>query len=345
MESLPTMKLKGLYYWLFFCCGAVFCMIIVGAITRLTESGLSMVEWRPLIGALPPLNEAEWQRTFELYQQSPEYQKKNFWMELSDFKEIFFWEWFHRLFGRLIGVIYAVPFLYFLIRKQIPDGYRLKLFGIFLLGGAQGLMGWYMVKSGLVDNPAVSHFRLAAHLSLAFVIYALMFWGALTLRKRQHSIVPQEDKGVFKFGLVALFMLCLTICWGAFTAGLDAGLVYNDSFPMMGDHWIPEEVWLQSPIWMSFIENHAGVQFMHRWLAILTMVVILSFVFYAMGKGRKDKSFAALGVFVFVQVGLGIVTLLSGVHLHVAVAHQAGAVILLTLIIMCLHNCYYKIKP
>ncbi len=345
MEEAQGKNLKGLYYWLFFCCGFVFCMIIVGAVTRLTESGLSIVEWKPLIGSLPPLNEGAWQKVFELYQQSPEFQKKNFWMELSDFKKIFFWEWFHRLFGRLIGVFYAVPFLYFLVRKRIPSGYKFKLFGIFLLGGAQGFMGWYMVKSGLVDNPAVSHFRLAAHLSLAFVIYALMFWVALTFKKQEHSGLPNPDRCVFRFGLVALFVLCLTICWGAFTAGLDAGLVYNDSFPKMGDTWVPEEVWLHSSVWMSLIENHAGVQFVHRWLAILTMVVILSFVFYSMSKGRKDTCFAALGIFVFVQVGLGIVTLLSGVHLHVAVAHQAGAVILLTLIIMCLHNSFYKSEP
>ena len=342
MDANANIKLKPLYYWLFFCCASVFCMIIVGAITRLTESGLSIVEWKPLMGALPPLNEAQWQETFDLYKNSPEFQKKNFWMELSDFKQIFFWEWFHRLLGRLIGVFYAAPFLYFLIRNQIPSGYRMKLFGIFILGGAQGFMGWYMVKSGLVDNPAVSHFRLAAHLSLALIIYVLMLWVGLTFVKKVKNRIVEFDKSLFQMGLVALLALCLSIIWGAFTAGLDAGLVYNDSFPMMGKTWIPEEVWFHRPVWLNFFENHAGVQFVHRWLAISAFIFILGFVFFSMRCGRTDFFFAALGVFAFVQVGLGIATLFSVVFLPIAVAHQVGAVLLLSLLTICLHGCAYR---
>ncbi len=345
MSGILSSQRRAVGIWLLICTLVVYFMIMIGGITRLTQSGLSMVEWEPIMGIIPPLNEHDWLESFEKYKAFPEYQKVNKGMSLQEYKGIFLWEYGHRVLGRFIGILFLLPYLFFLFRGYLPGKWKWKLLTAFALGGLQGLMGWYMVKSGLVDNPAVSHFRLAAHLSLAFVIYALMFWVALTFKKQEHSGLPNPDRCVFRFGLVALFVLCLTICWGAFTAGLDAGLVYNDSFPKMGDTWVPEEVWLHSSVWMSLIENHAGVQFVHRWLAILTMVVILSFVFYSMSKGRKDTCFAALGIFVFVQVGLGIVTLLSGVHLHVAVAHQAGAVILLTLIIMCLHNSFYKSEP
>ncbi len=342
MDHFDSSKLHYIYRWLFFCCFTVFVMIVVGAITRLTESGLSIVEWKPLIGALPPMNEVQWHETFDLYKQSPEFQKKNFWMELSDFKNIFFWEWFHRLLGRMIGVFYALPFLFFIVRGWIPKGYKLKLFGIFLLGGAQGFMGWYMVKSGLVDNPSVSHYRLAAHLSLAFLMDVLMLWVGLTFRKMRRGVSPVPDKVLLWAGLAVLFAVVLTIFWGAFTAGLDAGLVYNDSFPKMGGRWIPEEVWFHQPVWLNFFENHAGVQFMHRWLAMGTFCIVVSYCVYAMRRGRKEFCFAALGAFVLMQLGLGIFTLLSRVSLPIAVAHQAGAVILLSLLIMCLHVCAYK---
>ncbi|MGH1374908.1 MAG: COX15/CtaA family protein [Alphaproteobacteria bacterium] len=334
--------LFALSYWLLLCCGSVFLMIIIGAITRLSGSGLSIVEWKPLMGAIPPLNEQEWQRVFELYQTSPEYQKKNFWMEISDFKSIFFWEWFHRLLGRLIGIIYAIPFLFFLIKGWIPKGHKTKLFGLFLLGGAQGFMGWYMVKSGLVDIPAVSHYRLTAHLSLALLIYGLMFWLALTYRKIAKNITPSPDNALYTHSWVTLGFLVLTIFWGAYTAGLDAGLIYNDTFPMMGKTWIPEEVWFHKPLWMNFFENHAGVQFTHRWLAIATALVTLSFATHGLIKKRTEISFPLIGAMVLIQIGLGIATLFSSVHLHTAVTHQAGAVLLLTLLITCMHNVYFK---
>ena len=335
-------QLKMMAYWLFFCCFSVFCMIIVGAITRLSGSGLSIVEWKPLMGALPPMSEQEWHKVFDLYKHSPQFKKENFWMELEDFKAIFFWEWFHRLLGRLIGVFYALPFLFFLVRGWIPSGYKLKLFGIFLLGGAQGFMGWYMVKSGLVDVPAVSHYRLAAHLSLALLIYVLMLWIGMTFLKSTKIGQEAHDDKLFTHGWVILGMLILTIFWGAYTAGLDAGLVYNDSFPLMGGRFIPEEVWFYKPYWMNFFENHAGVQFVHRWLAITTFFGVLSFVIHAGIKKRKERCFPLLGVVVFLQVGLGIATLFSNVHLHVAVTHQAGAVILLSLLMASLHHVRFK---
>lgn len=329
---------KPLYIWLFVCCAAVFVMIIVGAITRLTESGLSIVEWRPLIGALPPMNEQEWLRIFDLYKATPEFQKKNFWMSVDDFKTIFFWEWFHRLLGRLIGMIYALPYLFFLVKGSIPQGYTLKLFGIFILGGLQGLMGWYMVESGLVDIPSVSHYRLAAHLSLALLLHALMFWIALDFIQLSDNKPQRQDLGLYKHGWVTLGFVMITIFWGAYTAGLDAGLVYNNTFPKMGDNWIPSEVWFHKPIWINFFENHAGVQFMHRWLAMITAVIVLSFSIHAIKRRFKEFRFAALGFFVFIQIALGIATLFSGVNITLAVMHQGGAVIVLTLLLSCLHK-------
>ena len=332
--------------WLFLCCGTIFCMIIVGAITRLSGSGLSMVEWRPLIGFLPPLNEEEWLRVFDLYQNSPEYLKKNHWMELADFKEIFFWEWFHRVLGRGIGVIYALPLLFFFIKGWIPKNYKLALIGGFVLGGLQGLMGWYMVKSGLVDNPEVSHYRLAAHLSLALIIYVYLFWLGMNFRRkaRGDELTAPPEKNLYRHGLITLITLALTMSWGAYTAGLDAGLVYNDTFPKMGETWIPMEMWHYKPLWINFFEKHAGVQFTHRWLAILTLLITISFVAHAARKQQKSWAYPVLGIIVIGQFALGIATLFSGVALPVAVLHQAGAVTLLTVLIYCVHFLKYPPK-
>lgn len=334
--------LKIISNWLFFCCLSVFCMIIVGAITRLSESGLSIVEWAPLMGAIPPLNEEEWQRVFEMYKSSPEYQKKNFWMELSDFKSIFFWEWFHRLLGRLIGVFYALPFMFFIIKGWIPKGFKLKLFAAFLMGGAQGFMGWYMVKSGLVDMPAVSHYRLAAHLSLALLIYGYMLWLGLRLRNFSNETTDKYNNKLQIHSLITLAAIIVTILWGAFTAGLDAGLVYNDSFPKMGATWFPEELWFHKPLWLNFFENHASVQFTHRWAAIITLLITLSFAAHGIMKQRNGLYFPILAIFIFIQVGLGIATLLSGVSLPLAVMHQGGAVTLLTLVIYAIYRIRYS---
>lgn len=330
--------IKQLMVWLLCCCAAVFCIVVVGAITRLTESGLSIVEWKPLIGAIPPLNSEEWNRVFDLYKTSPEFQKKNFWMTLDDFKNIFFWEWLHRLIGRTIGLIFALPFFYFLFTKKIPKGFSGRLWFIFFLGGVQGFMGWYMVKSGLVDQPAVSHYRLAAHLNLALLIYASLLWTVLDLKALHSKIQPVKDPVLYRHGLLTFAFLIFTICWGAFTAGLDAGLVYNQTFPKMGDHWIPSEIWFQQPYWLNLLENHAGVQFLHRWLAISTAAMMIGFVLHAGVKRRKEIAFPFLGVFVFIQLGLGIFTLLSDVNIHIATTHQAGAVVLLTLMLLCLHR-------
>lgn len=306
--------------WLYLCCFMVFAMAVIGAVTRLTESGLSITEWKPVTGALPPLTHEAWQREFALYKQSPEFAQKHFWMELSDFQKIYFWEWLHRLWGRTIGIVYALPLLWFWVRKQIPPGYKLKLLGILALGGLQGAVGWWMVASGLVDRPSVSHFRLAAHLLLALLIFSAMWVVALSLRARKRQTTAKK-RSLVMHGYLSLFLLFCTIAWGAFTAGLDAGMIYN-TFPLMDGSFTP-------PGTAAILHDHGWVQFTHRWLAIATGLIILIFAWRV-----KDGVLAAM---VFAQIGLGIATLLSQVYIPAAAAHQAGAIILLALLLKAIH--------
>lgn len=320
--DLSTHPHKNVQNWLFFTAFMVFCMAVIGAITRLTESGLSMVEWKPLIGAVPPLSHAEWMRVFDLYQQTPEFKIKNSWMQLEDFKQIFFWEWLHRLWGRTIGLVYALPLVWFWIKKQIPHGYKGKLLGVLALGGAQGFMGWYMVMSGLVDRPDVSHFRLAAHLLLALTVYCCTLWLAFSLNPKT------AEAGTFcqkRHGWIAFTLLAITITWGAFTAGLDGGLVYN-TWPKMDAHWIPPEV----TGLFALAHDPAAVQFFHRWIAIATFVALISF-------GLRMKNYALFGM-AFVQVALGIGTVMSQVNIPMAALHQAGAMVLLGLMMQQLNK-------
>lgn len=310
--------------WLCLSAFMVFAMAIIGAITRLTESGLSMVEWRPLIGALPPLNETEWARVFNLYQISPQYQQINADMTLSEFKNIFFWEWFHRLWGRMIGLVFALPLAFFWIKGMIPSTYKKPFITLLILGGMQGVMGWVMVMSGLVDNPAVSHFRLAAHLLLAFIIFGWLMWYVYRLTPNLNTkSIPSFC--LSRHGWSAVIFLAITVTWGAFTAGKDAGLIYNH-WPHMGQgHFIPTDMWFLDTIWQNLTENAAAIQFVHRWIAVLTLIMIGSFAW-------RVKSFP-LGGMAMLQVGLGIATLLSQVHIHTAATHQAGSFILLALLL------------
>lgn len=314
---------RALRNWLYFTALMVFAMAVIGAVTRLTESGLSMVEWKPLIGAIPPLTEAEWNRVFGLYKATPEFIHKNSWMELADFKKIFFWEWLHRLWGRLIGLVFALPLAWFWVRGQIPSGYKGKLLAVLALGGLQGAMGWYMVMSGLVDRPDVSHFRLAAHLILALVIFCAVLWLAFSLVPRAAT-----QGGTFcqkRHGWIAFALLSITITWGAFTAGLDGGMLYN-TWPKMDAHWIPPEV---TGIF-AVLHDPGAVQFLHRWLAIAALASVASFA-------ARMRDYPLL-VMIFVQVGLGIATVMSQVSIPIAALHQAGAMIVLGLMIRRLHG-------
>lgn len=317
--------------WLFACAGLIFLMTLVGAITRLTGSGLSIVVWQPLTGALPPLTEEAWNDMFALYKTSPEYLKKNNWMDLSDFKTIFFWEWFHRLLGRLIGLVFAIPLVWFWIRGHIPSGKKPVLLGLLVLGAAQGAMGWYMVSSGLVDRPDVSHFRLAAHLGLAVVLYAVMLWagrdlwGPITLQP--------SPQGLRIHAWTGLYACVLAMIWGAFTAGLDAGLVYN-TFPLMGDHLIPPETGAITPVWTNAFHNPVAVQLFHRWLGIATFAILFGYAIRIHNSPASRRDALLIGGMGTLQATLGIATLLLGVPVWLATAHQAGALILLTFILL-----------
>ena len=318
---LSTHPHRAIRNWLFFTAFMVFAMAVIGAVTRLTESGLSMVEWKPLIGAIPPLSENEWERVFGLYKQTPEFMHKNSWMELADFQRIFFWEWLHRLWGRVIGLVFALPLAWFWVRGKIPQGYKGKFLGVLALGGLQGAMGWFMVMSGLVDEPAVSHYRLAAHLVLALVIFCALLWLAFDFTEKQGG-------GTFcqkRHGWISFALLSITITWGAFTAGLDGGMLYN-TWPMMDSHWVPPEMSLP----LGFLNDPGAVQFVHRWLAITAFVFIVWF-------GWRMKNFPLILMALF-QVALGIGTVMSQVVIPMAALHQAGAMILLALMIRQLHT-------
>lgn len=328
---------RSIIIWLLIVCFMIFAMVIIGGITRLTDSGLSMVEWKPLLGAIPPLNEVEWNRVFTLYKQYPEYQKVNVGMTLNEFKFIFFWEYFHRLFGRLIGVAFFIPYIYFLIKKKVPAHLKKKLFVAFVLGGMQGLMGWYMVKSGLIDRPDVSHFRLAAHFGLALIIIGYIFWiifDQIQYKEKDFGYYPKVFKLLFAFTII----LSVQIVYGAFVAGLDAGLAYN-TFPKMGGSWIAQKAFTMNSILLDLVENSSTIQFIHRTLGWI--ILLLSVGLLVSGSKVKNtiqsRSLKYLAAMIAVQFTLGVLTLLYMVPLSLASLHQAGAVILLVLTLRALH--------
>lgn len=312
-------------WWLAGCAMVVFLMIVVGGITRLTQSGLSMVEWQPLMGILPPLSEFQWREVFDLYKAFPEYQKVNAGMSLQEFKSIFWWEYGHRLLGRVIGLVYLLPLLVFLFKGMVPARWRLRLFGLFVLGGLQGLMGWYMVKSGLVDVPHVSQYRLTAHLGLALVIFGCMFWYALDfLRGEQlHSKADRQYAGATIALIAIVFLMMLS---GGFVAGTKAGFIMN-TFPTMNGQWLPDGLTALSPGWRNLFENAVAVQFTHRVLALLVVLAVLS-VFLLAGRQRFDSRAHWVLIAMIVQLGLGISALLLVVPVALGAAHQAGAVVL-----------------
>ena len=313
--------------WLFVCCGAVAAMVLIGGITRLTDSGLSIAEWRPLMGALPPLSDAEWDRVFALYRETSEYRLQNAGMTLAGFKTIFWWEYLHRLWGRLIGVIFVVPLAWFALRGRLDRGLGLRLLGIFALGGLQGLIGWWMVASGLVDRVDVSPYRLAVHLGVAFLIYALLFWTALGLVSSRTQAAPPER--VRRLAWAALAMVSVTVMAGALVAGTKAGLIYN-TFPLMGGQLVPPDYAALQPFLLNVFENPAAVQFNHRLVAISTVVFLGVFWWIT----RRDPALARPATVMFalgcLQAAIGIWTVLLVVPLPLGVAHQAGALALLT---------------
>lgn len=321
--------------WLLVCCGVLLALVMLGGATRLTESGLSIVDWRPVTGVLPPIGDAEWQAEFQRYQDSPQYTKVNQGMALSDFKLIFWYEYAHRLLARLLGLVFALPLLVFWLRGMIPQRLRWPLVGILLLGAAQGYMGWFMVKSGLVDIPRVSHYRLAAHLSLALMIYASMFWLALRTLWPPHT----SGKSLGKLSGLLLGLVAVTIVFGAFVAGLRAGLMYN-TFPLMNGHLIPPGMGAFQPLWLNALENPVTVQFIHRCLALTTFAVVaglwLSWRRVELVPAQR-LALNALAAMTLLQVSLGIATLLYHVPVALGTLHQGGAVLLLSAVLAMGH--------
>jgi cytochrome c oxidase assembly protein subunit 15 len=325
--------------WLIFCAAVIFGMIMLGGVTRLTHSGLSMVEWKPLVGAIPPLTEQDWLQTFEKYKQFPEYQKVNQGMSLEGFKTIFMYEYLHRLLGRLIGVIFAVPLLYFAVRGRLRPGLSPGLVTLLFLGGFQGLLGWYMVKSGLVDNPRVSQYRLTAHLGVAVAIYAYMVWLAFDLLFTPAERVRTRRRPHARWALVLVGLVFLMILSGGLVAGTRAGLVYP-TWPLMGDSFVPPGLYATSPAWLAMFEDVTTIQFNHRLFAYGLFVVlnIFAFAVYRSASMRKEKLGAGLLIAaLFVQVAMGISTLLLHVPVWLAAAHQGGAVVLLTAMLYLSH--------
>ena len=314
--------------WLFVCATFTFAMVMVGGITRLTESGLSIVEWQPLVGALPPLSEADWQALFSKYQATPQYQKVFTDIGLEGFKSIFWWEYAHRLLGRVIGLVFLVPFLFFYFKNSLSKPLIWKLAGLFVLGGLQGAMGWYMVKSGLVDDPRVSHFRLTAHLGLALLIFSIEFWLALGLLKERAGKTSL-------FARVILGLVFLMALSGGFVAGMRAGHAYN-SFPLMNGQLIPPEAFMLEPWWGNFLWNVATVQLVHRAIFWLLLVLIPLLWWRARRTQAKIAVHHLLGMFLL-QATLGISTLLLAVPVPLAALHQAGAVLLLAAALWTVH--------
>ena len=316
--------------WLLLVAGMLFAMVVLGGLTRLTESGLSMTEWRPLFGWLPPMSDEAWQRLFDLYRETPQYRQVFPDLTVGGFKAIFWLEYLHRLFGRLIGVVFLAGFVALLLRRRLPRRLVPALVALFVLGGLQGALGWYMVASGLVDRPSVSHYRLAAHLSLAIILYAWIVWLTARMdRPAARAAAPAAGGGLLAFGVYGA--IALTIVFGAFVAGLDAGRIHN-TFPLMGGTLVPADYLRPGGGLAELVANPVAVQFNHRVLAILSVLLVLALWWRTHGRGSEPerKCAAWLLAAALLQTALGIATLLLYAPVWLAALHQAGAMLLVT---------------
>lgn len=333
---------KAVALWLLVCCALIYAMIVLGGVTRLSQSGLSMVDWEPVMGIVPPSTDSEWQSVFERYKAFPEYQKVNRGMSLADFKRIFYVEYAHRVLGRVIGIAFLVPFLVFIVLGRITRPMIPRFVAMFVLGGLQGLMGWFMVMSGLVDRPSVSQYRLTAHLLLAVFIYAFILWSALSLWR---GTAPRGDEGgaAHRTGWLVFAVVVVMIASGGFVAGTRAGFVYN-TFPLMAGAWVPDGLWALQPGWRNLFENVVAVQFIHRVLAVVVALAVVGWWTGSLRLPRGDSARATASFMLLallLQLALGIATLVYKVPLVLGAAHQAGAVALLTLVLMHAHMLKY----
>lgn len=330
---------RAIALWLLSVAGLVWAMVAIGGATRLTGSGLSIMEWAPLSGVLPPMSEAEWRRLYDLYRTIPQYALVNQGFGIEGFKEIFWLEWIHRQWGRLIGLAFAVPLLVFWLRGMIPPGYKARLVGLLLLGGLQGAVGWFMVASGFqADRTEVSPYRLVLHLGLALAIYSALLWTALNLL-RPAGTVPEGARPVRRMLGVTVWVLVLAMLAGGFVAGIRAGFAYN-TFPLMDGQLVPAGYLDLSPWWRNLTANIAAVQFNHRLLASLALLMTVGSVWAALrrlGPGLARNAVLALGATVALQYALGIATLVHVVPVSLGTLHQAWAVAVLTAALVALH--------
>ncbi len=324
----------ALVRWLTCVAALIVIMVIVGGITRLTESGLSITEWKPITGALPPLNMAQWQAEFDLYRATPEYQQINRGMSMADFQFIYFWEWAHRLLGRIIGLAFALPLAWFALRRMIPAGYGLRLTALLALGGLQGVVGWWMVASGLVDRTDVSHYRLAVHLNLALFILGALVWTARDLLARHRGQIS-GNAHLRPAVALALVILALQLVWGAFVAGLNAGYAFS-SWPLMGDEIFPAATPIVGGIWTTIVDNPIVVQFIHRWWAFVAAGAMIWLGIQAIRAGDR-RAGIALHALIVVQILLGIATLLSGMEFAIALSHQGVGALVVIAAAWCAH--------
>ena len=324
-KAAPEKRPLAIAYWLLAVAALVFLMVVVGGITRLTESGLSITEWRPISGAIPPRSDAEWQHTFDLYQQTPEYREINgpAGMGLAEFKRIFFWEWLHRLIGRVIGLAFALPLLWFAVKRAIPKGYGWKLVGLLALGGLQGALGWYMVMSGLSERTDVSHFRLSAHLLAAFLIIGALVWVALDLRRLART--GQNASRLTPLSFAVLAILTVQLLLGAWVAGLNAGYVSN-SWPLMDGRLYPAGVDWSDGALFAFTHDPFLIHFLHRWWAWVVVVALV--IFARRVRPLERRASIAIHSAFGTQIVLGILTVLGNMNIVLAALHQAVAALL-----------------
>ena len=323
----------------------VFAMVVVGGITRLTNSGLSMVDWHLIVGAVPPTTDVEWQTTFEEYQNSPEFKELNSDYTLADFKSIFWWEFIHRLLGRVLGVVFLIPFLFFLLKGWLSKRLTLQLLLVFVLGAFQAFLGWFMVKSGLVNEPRVSHYRLAAHLTTAFITCMVIFWICLNLWKGVAIKTKWNTFGKRIGWFIGIVLI--QIVFGAFVAGTHAGSVHN-TWPLMDGQFIADSVWAINPVYLNFLEGKSGIQFVHRTLAIGVLVMAVVIYYQGIKQSFLKEQIQAIRwvlVGVLFQVVLGVFTLLFHVPISLGVLHQAGALIVLAASVYLLHTTIYPSIP
>lgn len=339
---MNTLSNRPVYYWLWSGIILISLMVIVGGITRLTDSGLSMSDWNLIMGSVPPMNETDWQQTFERYKEFPQYQQLNAGMNLEEFKNIYFWEYLHRVLGRVIGLVFLIPFGYFWAKGYFDSKLLKRMFILLGLGALQGAMGWIMVKSGLVDIPYVSHYRLAVHFLLAFVLIGFCLWYALDLRNKPNEVLQQSTLKKWLSVVGTLFILQLI--YGAFTAGLDAGYIYN-TFPKMSGEWIPPTFAALDPFLLNLVENPGTVQWIHRVTGTLLLISVVIFWWKSAVQQSKSKWLQAMSgallTIILLQYLVGVLTLVNNVPISMGVLHQGIAILFWIIFLTIAHRLKY----